>query len=176
MRRTPPVTRNRGSQQGSPSQRGSPSFRGSSRGSRGQGNTQTSAESAPPEMPTNQQDERSPTLTPVRPHQLSFDNFIGKSLDPTVHTRSNIHLRLQRLDKLAPTVENFTRTMAKLDSDGTNFHTWLEEANANVYFLIGKADYLNHPSNPANQIHPEINHAENTIAYWVIYYSVTPEL
>ncbi|EGG04716.1 uncharacterized protein MELLADRAFT_108209 [Melampsora larici-populina 98AG31] len=232
-RHTPPVTRNRGSQQGSPSQRGSPSIRGSSsRGSRGRGNTRAGAKSAPPGIPTSQQGERSPTLSvvnqnnpvgnlhdqsppfadndqtmrrdpenlfsstpvdhrqppphphltrtlhpqPVRPHPLSFDNSIGKSADQVVHTRSDIQLRLQRLNKLAPTVENFTKTMAKLDSDATNFHTWLEEANANIYFLIGKADYLNTPSNPSNQLHPDIDHAENTIVYRVVYYSVTTDL
>ncbi|EGG12060.1 uncharacterized protein MELLADRAFT_101976 [Melampsora larici-populina 98AG31] len=188
MRCTPPVTRNRGSQQGSPSQRGSPSIRGSSsRGSRGRVNTRPGAESAPPGIPTNQQGERSPTLSvgnqnnPVgnlhnqSPPFADNDQTMRQdpenlfSSTPVDHRQPPPHPHLTRTLHPQP-------TMAKLDSDGTNFHTWLEEANANIYFLIGKADYLNTPSNPSNLLHPDIDHAENTIAYRVVYYSVTTDL
>ncbi|KAH9810425.1 hypothetical protein DFH28DRAFT_1111031 [Melampsora americana] len=229
MRRTPPATRSRGSQQSSPSRRGSPSIRGSSsRGSRGRGNTRAGSESAPPGFQLNQPGERSPTLSvgnhdavgslndqsspfadtdqtvrkglenpfistpndlrqppphtrtlhpqPIRPQPVSFDDFIGESENRIESTQSEVYLRLQRLDKIATTVESFTRNMTKLDNEGINFRGWLEEVNANIYFLIGKPDYLNQPSNPSNQIHPDVDHAENTIAYRVLYYSVTPDL
>ncbi|KAH9819167.1 hypothetical protein DFH28DRAFT_1053481 [Melampsora americana] len=229
MRRTPPATRSRGSQQSSPSRPGSPSIRGSSsRGSRGRGNTRAGSESAPPRFQLNQPAERSPTLSvgnhdavgslndrsspfadtdqtvrkglenpfistpndlrqppphtrtlhpqPIRPQPVSFDDFIGESENQIESTQSEVYLRLQRLDKIATTVESFTRNMTKLDNEGINFQGWLEEVNANIYFLIGKPDYLNQPSNPSNQIHPNVDHAENTIAYCVLYYSVTPDL
>ncbi|KAG0141463.1 hypothetical protein CROQUDRAFT_51646, partial [Cronartium quercuum f. sp. fusiforme G11] len=111
------------------------------------------------------------------PPPLSFDDFIGGSHPVNVRADANtVAMRLHRLDKLAPTVENFARNMIKLENDGTNFNTWVEEVNATIYFLLGKSDYLNTPSNTIGEVHPDVDHAENMIAYRVLYYTLTTEL
>ncbi|KAH9808372.1 hypothetical protein DFH28DRAFT_997630 [Melampsora americana] len=231
VRHSPPTTRNRGSQHGSPSQRGN----SSTRGSRGRGSTRIGTESAPPHLPPplnpppvnppEDQQHRSPTLSssnlheqsppfasneqtlrqlpadqltstpmdhreppppefnrtyhpqPRRLQPLSFDDFIGQpavtQLNPT---RAQIIARLDKLDKIAPHVERFTAKVPILKSDGGNINNWLDHVNDAIYFMIDKTDYLLNPSNINLSIDPEVDLAENKLAYRALFYTIDPIL
>ncbi|KAH9814151.1 hypothetical protein DFH28DRAFT_1169249 [Melampsora americana] len=168
MRQTPPVTRNsnRGGHLGSPSNQGTPSGCG-----RGRGNAWLGTELAPPSL---LQGDHSPTQ--------STANLQNQS---PPFTDNNQTLRWEANDPFTSTpvaillvnlwIKSYLVNL-KSTSDYSVLTNWLEEANVIIYFLIGKMEYLNQPSNPQKLVHPEIDHAENTIAYCVIYYSVKANL
>ncbi|KAH9818642.1 hypothetical protein DFH28DRAFT_1093906 [Melampsora americana] len=227
VRRTPPVTRNRGSQHGSPSQRGTPP----TRGARGRGSTRLGTESAPPHLPPplnpppvnpREEQHRSPTLSssnlheqsppfasneqtlrqvsddqftstpmdhrnppphphltqtyhpqPRRVHPLSFDDFIGQPAISQPHSdTAKIIARLDKLEKLAPHVDRYTSKVPILKSDGANINTWLNHVNDAIYFMIDKTDYLINPSNPNLSVDPDVDLAENKIAYRALFYTI----
>ncbi|KAH9809996.1 hypothetical protein DFH28DRAFT_986738 [Melampsora americana] len=232
VRRTPPVTRNRGSHHGSPSQRGTPP----TRGARGRGSTRLGTESAPPHLPPplnpppvnprEDQQHRSPTLSssnlheqsppfesneqtlqqvsddqftstpmdhrdppphaefnrtyhpqPRRIQPLSFDDFIGQPAAAQINpTTAQITARLDKLDKIAPHVERFIAKVPILRSDGANINNWLDHVNDAIYFMIDKADYLINPSNINMSNDPEVDLAENKLAYRALFYTIDPIL
>ncbi|KAH9818985.1 hypothetical protein DFH28DRAFT_1147903 [Melampsora americana] len=232
VRRTPPVTRNRGSQHGSPSQRGT----ASTRGSRGHSSARIGTESAPPHLPQplnpppvnppEDQQQRSPTLSvsnlheqsppfasneqtlrqvsgeqftstpmdhreppphpelirtyhpqPRRIQPLSFDDFIGQpAISQPPSNTTQITARLDKLDKLAPHVERYISKVPLLENDGSNINSWLDNVNDAIYFMIDKTDYLLKPSNLNHDVHPEVDLAENKLAYRALFYTISPML
>ncbi|EGG10132.1 uncharacterized protein MELLADRAFT_103541 [Melampsora larici-populina 98AG31] len=232
VRHSPPATRNRGSQHGSPSQRGT----SSTRGSRGRGSARLGTESAPPHLPpppnippvnppenqhhhsppisSSNLHEQSPpfasneqtlqhvsadqfTSTPMDhreppPHPefnrtyhpqprrlqpLSFDDFIGQpAISQPPSNTNQITARLDKLDKLAPHVERYISKVPLLENDGSNINNWLDNVNDAIYFMIDKTDYLLKPSNLNHDIHPEVDLAENKLAYRALFYTISPML